>query len=419
MNKIKLTLLIIAPILLTMSTQAFGSGYELQEQSAVTMGRALAVTAKLDDPSVVFHNPAGMAYLEGLNLSFGAELVVPLFKYVDPAGVHKESSLKMIPATPVHFYVTYGITKDIAVGGGAVIAPWGQALEWEDGFAGEHLTSSADLKIPMFLLDAAWKFWDGKISIGAFFNWSPTSIELAQKFNVVDSAGSIKKMKVLLGGNGHGFGGGGGIMIRPIPGLYIGASYRSRMSIDLSGAADFQVPEGVDDHSTFQDQDIETNFKTPDVIAIGIGYDISESLYLEFDINYTIWSVNDFLEVEFMTDSSLNMQINQDWNSGLVFRLAGEYKLSDNLILRCGGGYDQSPVPDATLSPMLPGSDRIFGTMGGQYFFRKLGLNLAFSGQYTYFVPRSVDAEDNENHFGQEYTNHALLFGFTIGYNYK
>lgn len=48
-----------------------GAGFALFEQGSRAMGFAGAFTAQADDPSAIFHNAAGLAFLKGRHLYLG------------------------------------------------------------------------------------------------------------------------------------------------------------------------------------------------------------------------------------------------------------------------------------------------------------------------------------------------------------
>ena len=52
----------------------FASGYSIYEQGARAMANAGAFTARADDPSALFFNPAGIVQLKGRRFSFGTSL---------------------------------------------------------------------------------------------------------------------------------------------------------------------------------------------------------------------------------------------------------------------------------------------------------------------------------------------------------
>jgi long-chain fatty acid transport protein len=403
---------------------ALAAGYELMEQDAVAQSRSLAVIAKLDAPSTLFYNPAGLAFLDGLQVSAGTTVLVTGFRYEDPTGDRASAYVERFPpTTPVNLWASWRVLKDVTVGAGLAYAPWGMKFTWPKGFAGEYMLGKADLRIPVVLLGAAWRpiRW---LAVGAFFNYAPATMEMWQRVTAVDDNGDPQLAQGHLAGSGQGFGGGFGIQARPIERLYLGASWRSRVSVDYTGNVHFEVPGQLADRSVFHDQPIKTNFTTPDIFGFGVGYDLLDNLYAELAVHYTLWSVFETNAVKFPEDASGQLSTNapMDWVDTLTFRLGAEYKGLPGvpgLTLRMGGGYDQTPVPDSTITPALPDAARFFGGAGAQYTFKSIGLNLALAWQCTYFVPRTVMPEDQPEIKGsipQKYTNFAQLISVSVGY---
>src|SRR5229473_4646215 len=65
---------------------ARAAGFAIFEQGARGMGFAGAFTAQANDPSAIFHNAAGIAFLKGNQLYFGGTLIHPssTFTGADP-----------------------------------------------------------------------------------------------------------------------------------------------------------------------------------------------------------------------------------------------------------------------------------------------------------------------------------------------
>lgn len=414
------TLVLVAAQVLVVPSLA-AAGYELQEQTAVAQGRSLAVNARLEDPSTLFLNPGGLGYLQGLHVSAGMTVLLTTMRYTDPTGVRPGADVqKMPPNTPAHFYATWAPMKGLTVGAGLTYAPWGQKFKWPKGFTGEAALSEADLRIPLLLAGVGWSpvKW---LSVGAALQYAPSTIHMKQRFAVVDDAGNPQTVTAEIAGSAHAAGAIVGIQARPIEGLFLGASYRSRLKADFSGDAHFALPAALSDRSLFHDQKFTTSMTTPDIFGVGVGYDLLPWLYTEADVNLTLWSVNESLDVSFPDDASglLSSKGINDWKDTLTYRLSFEFSYVQDLILRLGGGFDDNPVPDSTLGPTLPDCDRIFGGVGAQYFFKSIGLDVALAWQGTYFVPRTVLPEDQpliKNALPQHYTNFAQLISLTIGY---
>jgi long-chain fatty acid transport protein len=403
------------------ATSASAAGYELQEQSAVAQGRGLAVNARLEDPSTLFLNPGGLGYLDGLNVSAGMTVLLTTMRYTDPTGVRPGADVEKVPPnTPAHVYATWSPLDGLTIGAGLTYAPWGQKFKWPKGFTGESMLSEADLRIPLVLAGVGWRPWKW-LSIGAALQYAPSTIDMKQRFAAVDDAGNPQTITAEFAGTAHAVGGLFGLQARPIEGLYLGASYRSRLQADFTGHAHFTLPDTLTDRSLFHDQRVKTAMTTPDVIGVGVGYDILPWLYTEYDMNLTLWQVNESLDVSFPDDASgmLSTSNPNHWKNTLTYRLSFQFSYVENLILRMGGGFDDNPVPDGTLSPTLPDCDRIFAGLGAQYFFPSIGLNVALAWQGTHFVPRSVYPEDQptiKNALPQRYTNFAQLISLTLGY---
>src|SRR5713226_3562321 len=56
---------------------AHAAGFAIFEQGARGMGFAGAFTAQASDPSAIFHNAAGIAFLKGKQIHLGATLIAP------------------------------------------------------------------------------------------------------------------------------------------------------------------------------------------------------------------------------------------------------------------------------------------------------------------------------------------------------
>ena len=80
--------LIVAAALATAADRAQASGYRFGSQSVAAQGTADANGAEANDPSAIFYNPAGLAQLDGLQISLGATVVLPRSRYTDLGSTH-------------------------------------------------------------------------------------------------------------------------------------------------------------------------------------------------------------------------------------------------------------------------------------------------------------------------------------------
>src|SRR6185295_17585442 len=88
---------------------AHAAGFAIFEQGALGMGFAGAFTAQASDPSAIFHNAAGIAFLKGTQAYLGGTLIRPSsdFEGADPfpgAGTTASQSVGILPVPAA--YVT-------------------------------------------------------------------------------------------------------------------------------------------------------------------------------------------------------------------------------------------------------------------------------------------------------------------------
>jgi long-chain fatty acid transport protein len=401
-------------------SQASAAGFYVGEQDAVAQARGLAVTAKLDAPSTIFYNPAGMAFLSGLQLQLGAVVILPYFNYSDPAGIRPSEAADRAPIIAPHLYATYSFGDKGAIGIG-FNAPYGLKLQWPIGFVGEGQTSGIDLKAPTLYLGGAYRPVP-RLAFGATLRVVPGSVELMQIFRTASDAGVLDYAYGHLAASALGVGASFGIMARPVDRLHLGFSYSSRVKLDFSnGLVHFGFNNPPADRSVFHDQGGSTSLWLPDTFAFGVAYDILDGekhkLSAEFDFDYTLWSSFDQLLITFDSDPTKTLTKPQPkhWKDVPTYRLGLEYGYSDFLALRAAVMYDVTPAPDSTLGPELPDATRLVLAFGAGYRYVPMRLRVDLAYTLTLFQSRTVTAADG-NPFPAHYDTTAHLLTLTIGY---
>src|SRR5262245_27245934 len=108
-----------------LSAQGFG----VYEHGTCTMGRAGTAAARpCADGSAIFFNPAGLAGMEGTDLTAGAMLIGGVGSFTDDAtGTTCDLENPLIPVP--NFYFTHTFTPKFTAGIG-VFAPYGLETKW-------------------------------------------------------------------------------------------------------------------------------------------------------------------------------------------------------------------------------------------------------------------------------------------------
>src|SRR6185503_1997130 len=96
---------------------AHAAGFALFEQGAKGMGFAGAFTAQANDPSAIFHNAGGVAFLKGTQFYLGDTRVAPHFDFTGAApfpgpAVTEESAIEA--QFPPSAYITHAFSDRFA-----------------------------------------------------------------------------------------------------------------------------------------------------------------------------------------------------------------------------------------------------------------------------------------------------------------
>jgi len=108
----------------------------------------------------------------------------------------------------------------------------------------------------------------------------------------------------------------------------------------------------------------------------------------------------------------LDTRIEEDWEDVWNYRLGVKWMWRDNGEWRFGYVYDETPQPEKSVSPLLPGANRNGFSVGYGFGGGKLTWDLAIM-----FVPFDERTTNNQQDgFTGTYNTDAWLFGLTLGF---
>lgn len=397
---------LVSALVMLAASAALAAGTNVDLQSARAVGMATAVVANSPDASAVFFNPAEI--VEGgqsLRFQIGDTLILPKIGFT-PAGSNETFNVtNAVP--PFTAYVTYGITKDLAVGLG-VFEPYGLVVGWPAGFPGRYITQRSSLKTYFFNPEVAYRYGIFKFGVG--FQAVRSTVELSQKLNF----GTGTDATADLGGAGWGFGGNAGVQAEILPGvLSAGLSYRSRVKLSLDGNAHFtDVPVEFQgsQNGAIHDQTVQASFWLPDYVALGVSVQPIPELRVNAETNYYGWQVFHDLQVTF-EDPALSRTEVKAWKHGFNYHLGAEYDVTPMFSVRAGFMYDPTPSPTETLLPDVPDSDRI--NIGAGVGYHNAGLSVDLGYQYIKFLGATTVAP---NLLPGEYSGMVNAVSLSVGY---
>ena len=405
---------------------AFPSGFQIMSQGARATGMGLAFTAVADDPTAIFFNPAGLGWQEHFGAELGGAGITKVkgdFRGENPfpgEGVtgdqHKTTFL--VPT----IYAVVPLTKEVNLGVGS-FAQYGLGYRWDGGteWAGRFISHNAVIQSLDLNPVLSWRVAPAvAIAGGAVYRLSRVQLErdAAQINPFTQSVADVARVKLNSSiWDSHGWGWNAGILIRPAPEFSIGASYRSKMTIDYDeGEATFtQIPTGnaifdaiVASRLPQGVQRVTTSIDFPASANFGIASTIAKNTTVAIEADWTQWSRFSALHIDFENPAIPDVDRATNWKDSWAFRFGVEQKFG-NFAVRTGYYRDNTPQPTRDAGPILADNDRDGYTIGFGYNTERWGINVA--DLYLKVKDVRVLDQSTDNFFGvyRESVNIAIV----------
>ncbi|ALU26165.1 outer membrane protein transport protein [Myroides odoratimimus] len=408
-------------LLTLISTSAFAGGYRvaMQGNKQLAMGHT-GVAVISSGAESLFFNPAASVYLEDkFNFSGGVSVLVADTKFQNKTYGWENETRN--PGTPFYAYGTYKATDWMTVGL-AIYSPYGSKVEWDKDWQGSHLVNNIDLKAIYFQPTVAIK-----VSKHFSFGGGPIFVNGGVTFNknlsrsMTDEQGNRTNVTVEAK-NVTAWGWTAGYMVNVDDHLRLGLNYRSKIVMDeKSGKSKFYDVPGYG-QGLFKNGKIKAEMPLPAELAVGASYTWDKWLFA-FDYNRTFWNAYKALEIEFVDNPTIGTSVNpRNYKDSSTYRLGLQYTMNDQLTLRAGWYYDESPVQEGYFAPETPRNDSRAYTGGFSYKFKN-GIAIDMSLTYLHFsdTNSSYDyfMEDGQNvSFGGTYKSSVISGGLGVSYSF-
>ena len=362
------------------SLPAFGEGFRILDQSAAATAQGGAFAAQADDPSAVHFNPAAMTDLPGLQMTVGTLLVNGNIDFLPAAGsaVTGDFGSTFANPPPSSFFVTARLgdlgapSFDSLTLGLGVYSPFGNLIEYpRTSSLAPVLTRSASpiLDItptvafrvhPSLALGAGLDLYTFSDAFGeGHVEVQQTGADLAQAGFPFAPDDDIE-----LNGRDTAVGYHVGLLFTPLrneqeqPLVNVAFVFRSRATLNLTGQLLNKSREFV--------LGAKADLNLPQVVTAGLAVwpmrDTQREWKVEIDLDYVDWTSFDHLDVTLSNGAVLPNPRN--WQSSYVVMAGTEYKFvkpallpSWDVAIRGGYVFADSPVPERTFRPDVPGSN--------------------------------------------------------------
>lgn len=393
-------------------------GFGLNEIGTCALSRGYATTgAPCEDPSLIYWNPGAATTLHGWSAYAGIAAIMFDGRFrSDTTGRVDEGDVPI--ETPPHLFVNYRSAGRWAAGLGMYV-PYGLTSRWKEDFPGRFSALKAAIATIYVQPNVAFEIVPGRLSFGGGPVFGYSSVELQQGLDLSQQFVPSTEVppgttfgqfgiptgtefgRATLDGDATAFGFNLGVHARLTPTVQIGARYLSKLSFEYedSEATFRQVPTGLtlaannplglpagtpvdalvapqfQPGGALVSQAVRTEIDHPAQFQLGLGWSFLPTTSLSLDYTYIWWDAFDVLPLEFQGPAApSNRVLIEDYENSWSVRSGIQHRLRNQWALRGGFSFVSTPVPDETVTPMLPDQDR---------FNFNVGLGIPLSDRYA------------------------------------
>ena len=405
--------LLIASAIWSAATQLLASGFMVIEQGASNVGTALAgATSNANrDASCAFWNPSAAFFVESdTKIDVGMNFIMPVFKFngsaTHPGGSPvsgndggNAGTLNIVP----NFYATHKLSEDF-IFTFSVTAPAGLTTDYDSNYVGRAHGIRSDLATIDINPSIAYKVNDWFfVSVGAsaqYINAELTQSGYGNTFSRVD---------------GHSWSGGFnlGFTVKYCETGRFSVGYRSQVNQSISGG--LTVPS-----IPALSGDVDCELTIPNVVNVGVYQRLwgdLEDFAVMLDFAWTQWSSFDSLDIKY-TNGAMASHTVENWEDTCRVSFGAHYYLDDDITLRLGVAYDESPiVSTAYRTPRIPDSDRVWLSCGLGYKFGNFNIDVAYA--FIFFPSVGTTYSDpTKGDLSGEFYGHSHIVSAQIGYSF-
>ena len=299
---------------------------------AIGMGGAFVAIA--DDPTAIYHNPAGITQIKGHQFHLGMDGLITDLSYTPPAGTAEKAKSEFLPVP------SFGYVTDL----GSPIF-FGLGLFFPHGNGGKFSTASA---IPSNANEG--QIYSMELSPTVAWLVIP-ELSIGASLRVVRISSTLKGQALPTGDvltdldlSGWAIGASAGFLYKPFKFFSIGANYRSQVSTKLDGDATFAVAGKLD---------ARLKETLPTLVTAGIAVTPLENLTIGLSYGFERNSEVKTLTLE-LPAVATSIPSPQNWSDSNTIHLGAEYWVLPPLALRFGYAKDlDGSIPDSANSRII------------------------------------------------------------------
>jgi long-chain fatty acid transport protein len=337
--------------------------------------------ARAQGPSTIASNPAGLSYLEGTQVSAGAQLLF------GDLGFDTDSSTttsggnggNALPLTPGgSFFISHQLDQQWSIGFGSY-GDFGLAQNYDNDWSGRYFVQNNSVAGLSLVPSASYRFND---------EWS-LGVGLKAVYGMLESEAAIDRTPLnkldrddgqyKYADNTWGYGANLGVIYAPQPGTRIGLAYTSKVELDFEDRLDVKGSGPLLDRLNGLNTKLDMN--VPQTATLSLYQQLDRQWALLATVNWQDWS--DFGEIYVEVDTSLagsqSTTVNAKYKDTYQLALGTQYQATPKLRWDAGIAYDTSAVSDSNRTVTVPMGDSWRLGTGATYALDKnTDLNLSW-----------------------------------------
>jgi long-chain fatty acid transport protein len=415
------------------AASALASGFAIIEQSVRGLGNAFSGSAAAEDASTIFFNPAGLTRLSGSSVNAAVY-------YISPSAIFQNQGSTIVTGAPLaggnggdgaanilvpNLYAAWDVSDRIKLGLG-INSPFGLKTKYNDSWVGRYYAIDSELSTININPTLAAKLTDN-LSVGAGINlqYADAKLTNAIDFGLIGFSNRLPTRPqtsdgfVELNGDDWSWGYNLGLLYEASQNTRIGLAFRSPITHNLEGDADFNVPPAaarLTATGRFTDSDIKAKLKLPATVSLNAYQQISPRLAATADITWTGWSRFEELRVEFDNPLEPDNVQPENWHDAFRYALGVNYTLSNAWQLRAGVAYDESPADKEYITARIRDSNRTWVAIGASY---KASDSLSFDIGYAHLFVDDTEINQVSTTNGNlrgKFDNHVDIIGLQLNW---
>lgn len=416
--------------MMTSQTTQAGAFSLYTESSAAAMGNyAAGIAAEGADASIGWYNPAGLVLLKKQQILLGGVGVFPSIQ-LSGNSTYTTASIPGISIAPysqsfsglqaaenafvpsIHYALPLG---ERAAFGLSIVSPFGLSTDYNQGSSVRYAATKSQFETLTVSPELGGKLTD-HFSVGlgldlqyatVKFNSMIGSPAYMQAFIAAGNEGLPTSLDSSSNNSGYSFALGfhaGAMYMFDENHTRIGLNYQSGTKHQFWGHSQLDGPLADPTLNIFDplaasadaqfstDSLFSNHIDLPQIVTLSGYKDINEKLALLGSVVYSGWSSFNTITLNNVAVgvpsvdgdivlTTVNSTTIEDYRSTWRFALGANYHVSDQWMMRVGGGYDQTPTINAQRDVRLPDADRWALALGTHYQWRP---SVGFDLGYTY-----------------------------------